>query len=175
MNWPFKVLRAKFVTLGHWKRGACNQLYHDDVIKYFPRCWPFVRGIHRSPVNSPHKGQRRGALMFSLFCAWINGRVSNREAGDLRRHCTHHNVIEMMRTVLFCCRFVAVLLSVLILWIDVIYSPIFSNLVLRGDIFGGSVINWTEVVWFYSILNQIWFGQLFTYNYDEGHWCTLNI
>ena len=33
--------------------------YHDDVIKWkhFPRYWPFVRGIHRSPVNSPHKGQ----------------------------------------------------------------------------------------------------------------------
>ena len=32
---------------------------HDDVIKWkhFPRYWPFVRGMHRSPVNSPHKGQ----------------------------------------------------------------------------------------------------------------------
>ena len=32
---------------------------HDDVIKWkhFPRYWPLVRGIHRSPVNSPHKGQ----------------------------------------------------------------------------------------------------------------------
>ena len=32
---------------------------HDDVIKWkhFPRYWPFVRGIHRSPVNSAHKGQ----------------------------------------------------------------------------------------------------------------------
>ena len=30
---------------------------HDDVIKWkhFSRYWPFVRGIHRSPVNSPHK------------------------------------------------------------------------------------------------------------------------
>ena len=45
---------------------------HDDVIKWkhFPRYWPFVGGIHRSPVNSPHKGQWRGALMFSLICAW---------------------------------------------------------------------------------------------------------
>ena len=47
---------------------------HDDVIKWkhFPRYWPFVRGIHRSPVNSPHKGQWRGALIFSLICVWIN-------------------------------------------------------------------------------------------------------
>ena len=45
---------------------------HDDVIKWknFPRYWPFVRGIHRSPVNFPHKGQRRGALMFCLICFW---------------------------------------------------------------------------------------------------------
>ena len=52
----------------------------------FPRYWPFVRGIHRSPVNSPHKGQWRGALMFSLIWVWINGWVNNRVAGDLRRH-----------------------------------------------------------------------------------------
>ena len=30
------------------------RLSHDDVIKWelFPRYWPFVRGIYRSPVNS---------------------------------------------------------------------------------------------------------------------------
>ena len=44
--------------------------------------WPFVRGIHRSPVNSPHKGQWRGALMFSLICAWINRWVNDGEDGD---------------------------------------------------------------------------------------------
>ena len=73
-------------------------LLHDDVIKWkhFPRFWPFVRGIHRSPVNSPHKGQWRGALMFSLICAWINGWVNDREAGDLRRHSAHYDVIVMV-------------------------------------------------------------------------------
>ena len=50
----------------------------------FPLYWPFVRGIHRSPVNSHHKGQWRGALMFPLICAWINRWVNNREAADLR-------------------------------------------------------------------------------------------
>ena len=70
---------------------------HDDVIKWkhFPRYWPFVRGIHRSSVNSPHKGQWRGALMFSLVCVWINGWVNNREAGDLRRYSVHCDVIVM--------------------------------------------------------------------------------
>ena len=71
---------------------------HDDVIKWkhFRRYWTFVRGIHRSPVNSPHKGQWRGALMFSLICPCINGWVNNHEAGDLRRHRAHHNVIVMI-------------------------------------------------------------------------------
>ena len=67
----------------HWMAAQCKD--HDDVIKWkhFLLYWPFVRGIHRSPVNSPHKGQSRGALMFSLICAWINGWVNT---GDLRRH-----------------------------------------------------------------------------------------
>ena len=52
-------------------------------------------GIHRSPVNSPRKGQWRGALMFSLICVWINGWVNNREAGDLRRYRSHYDVIVM--------------------------------------------------------------------------------
>ena len=71
--------------------------HHDDVIKWkhFPRYWPFVRGIHRSPVNSPLKGQWRGALMFSLICVWINGWVNNREAGDLRRYRAHYDVTVM--------------------------------------------------------------------------------
>ena len=70
---------------------------HDDVIKWkhFPHYWPFVRGIHRSPVNSPHKGQWRGALMFSLICVWIIGWVNNHGAGDLRRYRAHYDVIVM--------------------------------------------------------------------------------
>ena len=74
------------------------KLSHDDVIKWkhFPRSWPFVQGIHRSPVNSPHKGQWRGALMFSLICTRINGWVNNGEAGDLRRHHFHYDVTVMI-------------------------------------------------------------------------------
>ena len=70
---------------------------HDDVIKWipFPRYWPFARGIHRSPVNSPHKGQRRGALIFSVISAQINDWVNNREAGGLRRIRLHYDVTVM--------------------------------------------------------------------------------
>ena len=84
-----------------YRRVKCihmkSVLPHDDVIKWeqFPRYWPFVRGTHRPPVNCPHKGQWRGALMFCLICIWINSRVNNREAGDLRRCLAHYDVTEM--------------------------------------------------------------------------------
>ena len=47
---------------------ARSQISHDDVIiwKRFPRCWPFVGGIHLSSVNSLHRGQWRGALILSF-------------------------------------------------------------------------------------------------------------
>ena len=71
---------------------------HNDVIKWkhFPRNWPFVQRIHRSPVNSPHKVQWRGTLMFSLISARINAWVNNDEAGDLRRNRAHCDVIVMI-------------------------------------------------------------------------------
>ena len=62
----------------------------------FPRYWPFVRGIHRSPVNSPNKGQWHIALMSSLFCAWINGWGKNHEGGDLRCHHANYDVTVML-------------------------------------------------------------------------------
>ena len=73
--------------------------HHDDVIKWnnFPRHWPFVRGIPRSPVNSPHKGQWRGALMVFFICAWTNSWVNNDEPGDLRRYRAHYDVTVMCR------------------------------------------------------------------------------
>ena len=74
--------------------GYCTWWGHQW--KHFPRYWPFVRGIHRSTVNSPHKGQWRGALMFFFICVWINGWVNNREAGDLRRYRAHYDVIVMI-------------------------------------------------------------------------------
>ena len=45
--------------------------------------------------NSPHKGQSRWALMFSLICASINSWANNGHAGDLRRHRAHYGVIVM--------------------------------------------------------------------------------
>ena len=91
-------------------KGVSTQegLYKQDV--EYSESWPmmtssngnifrvtgqYVRGIHRSPLNSPHKGQWRGFFMFSLICVWINDWVNNREAGDLRRYRAHYDVIVM--------------------------------------------------------------------------------
>ena len=59
-----------------WVHSSEVKWAHDDVIKWkhFPRYWPFVWGIHRSPVNSPHKGQWCGALMF-FFNLCLNKRL----------------------------------------------------------------------------------------------------
>ena len=74
--------------------------WHGDVIKWehVPQYWPLVHGIHRSLVNSHHKGPWGGALMLSLNCAWINGWVNNREAGNLIRHHAHDDVTVMVHT-----------------------------------------------------------------------------
>ena len=58
--------------------------------------WLFVRGIHRSPVNSPHKGQWRGALMFfylrpyKRFSKQWRGWWFETPLCTLWRHCNWH-------------------------------------------------------------------------------------
>ena len=61
----------------------------------FSHYWPFMRGIHRSPVNFPEKGQWHGALMFSLIGAWTNGWVNTRDPGDLGPYGFHYDVTVM--------------------------------------------------------------------------------
>ena len=51
--------------------------------KHFARNWSFVWWIPRSPVNSPHRRQWRGALVFSLIFARTNSWANNGDAGDL--------------------------------------------------------------------------------------------
>ena len=47
-----------------------------------------------SPVTGEFPWQRPGLDVF-LICAWINGWVNNREAGDWRRHRAHYDVTVM--------------------------------------------------------------------------------
>ena len=61
------------------KTGVLHSKFADDL-KRLP--WSWLCSIS-------------GALMFSLICAWINGWVDNRMAGDLRHHCAHYYVTVM--------------------------------------------------------------------------------
>ena len=101
----FRANHSVLVSKHHCQRRVENEtlawLFSINMMRSsngnFSRVyWPFVRGIHRSPVNSPHKGQLRGALMLYLICVWLNGWFNNHEAGDLRRHRAHYDVIVML-------------------------------------------------------------------------------
>ena len=97
--------------------GRSGQRYHDGCCKQwvaswwrhqrepFPRYWPFVRGIHRSPVDSPHKG--KGAVTMDLMLFFIlvktNGKTNRRDAGDLRRIRTHYDVILIIDSTVNTC------------------------------------------------------------------------
>ena len=73
-----------------------------DIIKWknFPLYWPFVQGIHRSSVNSPHRRQWCWALMFSLICAWTSGWANTWDASyliplhSLWRHCNGNGYLQ---------------------------------------------------------------------------------
>ena len=51
---------------------------HDTVPGHDDQIEPFSASFH--------KGQCRGALMFSMKCPWTIGWANSRDAGDLRRH-----------------------------------------------------------------------------------------
>ena len=104
----FGTLRASGSTL--WLTET-----HFPHTPYAIPCWRhqmetfsalLVTCAGNSPVNSPHKSQCHGALMFSLICTRINGWVNNREPGDLSDHGTHYDVIVMQ-----CSKLVSLLIN----------------------------------------------------------------
>ena len=68
------------------KRGLAFKMPAKYECEAFPRYWPYVRGMHPSPMDSSHKGQWRKTFLFSSNCSCENGWANNRDAGDLRRH-----------------------------------------------------------------------------------------
>ena len=92
---------SALVRVMDWCRTDKKATIRDDVIKWkhFPRYWPFVREIHWLPVNSPHKGQWRGALMFFFYlnqqlgkqwrCRWFET-----PSRSLWRHCNTETILS---------------------------------------------------------------------------------
>ena len=88
-------LNVAFKKLAKLFRQAVNIMMTSSNGNIFRVTGPLC-GEFTSPVNSTHKGQWRGVLIFSLICVWINGWVNNREAGDLIRHRGHYDVSVMI-------------------------------------------------------------------------------
>ena len=81
----------------HHHHHCCGCSWWHHQMETFSALLAVVSGIHRSLVNSPHKGQWRRALMFSLVCVWTNSWANSLDAGDLRCHRAHYHF-----TVMFC-------------------------------------------------------------------------
>ena len=95
-----------FSLICAWINGWVNNREASDLRRHGAPWWrhqmesfsallAHCEGTHPSPVNSPHNGQCRWALMLSLTCTRINGWVNNRVAGNLGPHRAHYDVNVM--------------------------------------------------------------------------------
>ena len=83
----------------------------DDVIMHFPSYRHFP--CYRSPVDSSHKGEWRGALMSYLICAWKTKRLSKQSGcrwvetpcRSLWRRCNVHWMLSIQPQESFTCNF----------------------------------------------------------------------
>ena len=128
---------------------------HDDVIVtswLLLRYWPYVRGIHRWPMNSPHKGRWRGALMFSLIFPWTNGWVNTRDAGDLRSQWAHYDVTVMahrVRAVVYSPRLTPSQASKLMAWQFANESSVVVGQNICKSVLphGSKIMSWQNLGW----------------------------
>ena len=103
--WVHHIWGVQLRTSHCWTRQRLDAWWRHQMETFSALLALCAKGIYRSPVYSPHKGQWRRALMFPLICAWMNSWVINRETGDLRRHRAHNDVIVMATCIWpkFCC------------------------------------------------------------------------
>ena len=126
-----------------WRPYGCSSWLpdeswlHDYVIKwkYFSYYWPFVKVIHRLLVDSPHKGQLRWALMFSLICTWTNSWANNVDTGYLRCHRTNYDVLVMIYVILM----IGFISGSLWLW--------YAELVWKYDLWIDLQNRWQTITW----------------------------
>ena len=81
--------------VGSYLSRCCRHLPYPwwrHPMETFPALLVICAG--NSPVTGEFPSQRPVTRNFgvSLICTWINDRVNNREAGDLRRHRAHYDV-----------------------------------------------------------------------------------
>ena len=80
----------------HTGTSATQAQWWRHQIKTFSASLALCEG--NPPVTDGFPSQRpvTWSLMFSLICIWTNGWENNRDAGDLRRHRAHCDVIAML-------------------------------------------------------------------------------
>ena len=94
--WVVKLMVSSHIKAWTNWSTLCKTWWRHQM-ETFSALLAICAGNSPVPVNSPHKGQWRGALMFYLICVWRNDWVNHREAGDLRRYRAHYDVIVMDR------------------------------------------------------------------------------
>ena len=97
-RWISLHLRSRQPCDYHEWRLWWYMMIHDHQMETFFALLTLCVGIHQSPGYSLHKGQWRGALMFSLICAWASRLINDRDAGDLRRPRARYDVTVMIHT-----------------------------------------------------------------------------
>ena len=95
------VIFVSCVRWGSSQSGEYNCMPTSSIGNVFRVTGPlWGEATYQPPVDFSDKGQWRGALMFSLTCAWTNGWANNRDADELIRHCAHYDVTIMCPTYL---------------------------------------------------------------------------
>ena len=97
----------------HTKYSSCGPISYDDAMmtpiirKRLPRYWSFVRGNHRSPANSPHKGPvTRSFVVFFDLCMnkWLSKPSRRRwfqtPSRSLWRHCNADKIWSVITVTL---------------------------------------------------------------------------
>ena len=87
-----KMVKSLFKGLFSIRHGWWWRYQMEAFSALLARC----AGNSPATGEFPHKGQWRGALMLYLICAWINGWVSNHEAGDLIHHRARYDATVML-------------------------------------------------------------------------------
>ena len=155
-SWMCTLPQIRYQSVSNWHKECCNETWYTKVeqpqgVGKHTCIWLQILWINwimtssnlnifrvtgplwgNSPGNFPRKSQWHGVLVFSLICTWRNGWISNRKAGDLRRHRSHYDVTVMCRFivysikytygfVMFCCGYIMMLSRL------VTFSPIMSR------------------------------------------------
>ena len=92
----WREVNRKVSTIFCYVQAMNHSSVHDGVIKrkHFPRCWPFVREIGDFPL------QRPVIQSFDVFFdLYLNKRVNNRDACDLKCNRAHYAVTVMKKSI----------------------------------------------------------------------------